>query len=157
MEKGCNSLTLSDYSSKQNNGKRGRLSLHPSQLLQGDMGILILSSNFCIDVSTQPQCWRLLFLLLFLTHSLPMLSLGCKALYIVINFLVFWFIGLSSSVVDLKNGTKYILWKTDLVIISLMKFLPQNLVWRNFLVLLKYSFLSFSFISAYLFTSNIPK
>ena len=36
--RGCDSLTISDYSSKQNNGKKGRFSLHPSLFLQGDMG-----------------------------------------------------------------------------------------------------------------------
>ena len=32
-------VTVGDYSNKHNNGKRGRFSLHPSLLIQGDMGM----------------------------------------------------------------------------------------------------------------------
>ena len=52
---------------------------------------VVLSMNRCYL-----QCWRF-FLLLFLTHTTCQSSLGCKALWIVISFLVLWFICWSSS------------------------------------------------------------
>ena len=81
-------------------------------------------------------------------------SLKCKDLSIVINFLVLWSIYLSSSLVYFKNGPKYLTKSTTLVFTPLMRFLPQNLVSRRFLVLLRYSFLIYSFISTCLWLSG---
>ena len=44
-----------DDSSKQNNGKRGRLSLPPSLLLQGDMGMEEPHSLLAMYVSAEKQ------------------------------------------------------------------------------------------------------
>ena len=62
------------------------------------------------------ECWRFIFFLLFMTHSLSTSSLrclstsslGCKALCIVIRFLVLWSICLSFSFVHFKNGPEYL-------------------------------------------------
>ena len=41
-------------------------------------------------------------------NILSMSSLGCKFLYIVINFLVHWSIDMCYSLVHFKNGTKHL-------------------------------------------------
>ena len=84
------------------------------------------------------QCWQVphllllllfLFLLLFLlllllvTFNLSTSSLGCKALCMVISFLVLWYICLSSSQVHFKNGPDYLTRRTAQVFISLIRFL----------------------------------
>ena len=46
----------------------------------------------------------------FYTYSLWMLSLRCKALWIVISILDFWSICWSSFFVYFKNGNKYLKW-----------------------------------------------
>ena len=51
-------LTVSDYSSKQNNGKRGRFSLHSSQLLQGDMSMGGPHSLLAICGSAEKQTFH---------------------------------------------------------------------------------------------------
>ena len=51
----CDSLSISDYSSKQNNSQRGRLFLQPSLLLQGDMGMGGLHSLFAMCASAEKQ------------------------------------------------------------------------------------------------------
>ena len=56
-------------------------------------------------------------------YSLSMSSLGCKAFWIVINFLVFWSISLSSSRVHYRNGPKYLTKETALVFIPLIRLL----------------------------------
>ena len=66
------------------------------------------------------------------TYSLPMSYLGCKALCIVINFLVLWSFCLSSSLVRFKNDPEYITRGTAQVSIPLMWFLLRNLVSRTF-------------------------
>ena len=43
-------------------------------------------------------------------YSLSMSFLGCNALCIVINFLVLWSICQSSSILNFKNGSEYLLW-----------------------------------------------
>ena len=86
------------------------------------------------------------------TYSLSMLSLGCKALCFIINFLVFWTICLYLSLVNFKNDPKY-LTRTAQVFFLLMKFLLQSFILRSFLVHLRHSFLIFSFILAYLMVS----
>ena len=66
----------------------------------------------------------------------------------VISFLVLWSICLSSSFVHLKNGPEYLIMGTAQVLIHLIRLLLLSLVSRSFLVLLRYSFLTFLFISA---------
>ena len=86
-------------------------------------------------------------------------SFGCKALCIVMSFLVLMSICGNSSLVHFKNGPEYITRRTAQVFIILMKFLLQSLVSRSFLVWLRNSFLILSFISACMTLSafSIPK
>ena len=80
-----------------------------------------------------------------------LLSLMCKALYVVIDVLVFWFICLSSSLVHFKTCPGYVTKEAAQVLIPLKRFLPKSLVSRFFV--LRYSFLIFPFISASLTAS----
>ena len=93
------------------------------------------------------------------TYSLSTLSLECKVLCVVISFLNLWPICLSSSLVHFKNDPEYLMKGTTLVFIPLISFLLYSFVLSSFLVLLRYSFFIFSFISACLIVSasNIPK
>ena len=50
-----NKQESADYSSKQNNGKRCRLSLPPSRLLQGDMGMGEPHSLLAMYASAEKQ------------------------------------------------------------------------------------------------------
>ena len=86
------------------------------------------------------------------TYSLSMSSLGCNALCMGISFLVLWSICLSSSLVHFKKGPEYLTRETAQVFIPLwfiplMWFLPHSYVSSTLRVLLRYSFLIFSFIS----------
>ena len=111
------------------------------------MAVISLSSRF---IYTSTLCSMLVSLLppSFLdTYSLSTSSLECKALCIVISFLVLWFICLSSSVVYFKNGPEYRTRGTAQVFISFIKFLLYSLASSGFLVLLRYAFSTFSFIS----------
>ena len=83
----------------------------------------------------------------WLIHTIS--SLESKPLCIVINFLVLWLICLSFSLIHSKKGPEYLTRETVQVFIPLMRFLLQSLVLRIFLVLLRYSFFTFSFISAW--------
>ena len=83
------------------------------------------------------ECWRVFFLLLFLTF-LSTSSLAYKAL--CISFLVLWFICLSSSLVHFKNGPEYLRRGTAKVLISLMRILQYCLVSSSFLVFLSNSY-----------------
>ena len=89
-----------------------------------------------------------LFFLYFLgQYRLPMSSLGCKALCIVIIFFLSFGPFFVFSPYSFKNGPKYL---TDQVFVPLIRFLLQSLVSRNFLVLLSYPFIiSSNFISAF--------
>ena len=79
-------------------------------------------------------------------YSLSVSSPGCKALYIVINFLVLWFICLSSSLVHFRNYPEYLTRGTAPMFSLLMRFLIKCLGSKGFLILLRYSyFLFFSF------------
>ena len=78
-------------------------------------------------------------------YSLSMSSLGCKALFMVISFLVLWLICLSSSLVHFKNGLEYLTRGTAQVFIPLIRFLLHSFVSSTFLVLLRYSFFNFFF------------
>ena len=79
-------------------------------------------------------------------YSLSMLSFGCNAFRIVISFLGLWSICWSSSLAHFKNGPEYLTRGTAQVFISLMRFLLYSLILSGFLVLLRYSFLIFSFV-----------
>ena len=89
---------------------------------------------------------RSLQVVLYLTSPLPpsfswyiyMSSLECKALCVIINFLVLWCFSLSSSIVHFKNSSEYLTSGTALVFPSLMRFLPQSLVLKS--VLFSYFF-----------------
>ena len=95
----------------------------------------------------------------FVTYCLPASFLGCKALWIVISFLVLWSICLSSSIILFRNSPEYLTRKTAKVFIPLIRLVQYNLVSSSFLVFLWYSFLIFSFIFTCLMlsSSNIPK
>ena len=94
-------------------------------------------------VSHYLRCWRARFHRLFLIHSLSWSSVGCKTLFIVINFLVLWFICRSSFLVHLKNGPEYLRRGSAVMLIPLMRFLQQILVPRIFLAFLRYFLLIF--------------
>ena len=70
-------------------------------------------------------------------------SLECKALCIVMSFLVLRFICWSSSLVHVMNGSEYLTRGTAHVFILLLIFLPFSLVSISFLHLLRYSFFFF--------------
>ena len=93
------------------------------------------------------------------TYSLSTSSLGCNALWIVISFLVLWTIYLSSSQVHFKNSPEYLTRSTAYVFIPLIRFPRHSFVSSSFLVLQRYSFLIFFFISTCLIVSasKIPK
>ena len=71
----------------------------------------------------------------------------------VISLLVLWSICFSSSFVHFKNVTEYLTRGTAQVFIPLIRFLPHSFVWSSFLILLRHSFLIFSFISTCLMVS----
>ena len=85
------------------------------------------SSSHCIDVST------LLFSMLaspllpsFLdTYCLPMSSLGCNALCMIISFLVLWSICLSSSLIHFMYGLEYLMRGTLLLLLLLLLLLSM--------------------------------
>ena len=93
------------------------------------------------------------------TYSLSTSSLVCKALCIVISFLVLWSISLSFSLVHLIKGPEYLTRDTAQIFISLIKFWLLSFVSSSFLVLRRYSILIFSFISTCLMVSasKMPK
>ena len=61
------------------------------------------------------------------TYSMSTSSLECKALFIVISFLILWSLCLSSSLIHFKNGPKYLKRGTAHVFISVMRFLLNSL------------------------------
>ena len=78
-------------------------------------------------------------------NGLSVTPLKCKALYIVINFLVLWSIYLSSSQVLFKNGPECLTKGTAREFIVSMRFLLESVVSRSFIVRLGYSFRIFLF------------
>ena len=72
--------------------------------------------------------------------------LRCKALCLVINFLVFWTIYPSSFLVNFKKGVEYFTRGAVQVLIPLIRFIFQSMVSGNFLVLQRNTFLKFSLI-----------
>ena len=101
----------------------------------------------CLRVNVSTRSWMLANRLFpFLkTNSLPMSSLGCKVLCIVMSFLVFLSICLSSSLVHFKNGPEYLMSRTALIFIPLMRFLIYSLVLSSFLVIRRYFLKHFFF------------
>ena len=102
---------------------------------------LMLSSNRCIDATT----WSSMLAShlppsFFDTSSLSITSLRCKALGIVISFLL-WSICWSSSLVHFKKVSDFLTRGTAQVFTLLIKFLLLSIV-------LRYSFFIFAFISA---------
>ena len=92
-------------------------------------------------------------------YSLSSSCLGCNALCMVISFLVLWSIRLSSSLFYFKNGPSISRVEITQVSISLIRCLVYSFVSNSFLIMLKYSFIVFSFISSYFLVSasSIPK
>ena len=100
----------------------------------------LLSSFRCIDVIyTLPATY--LSPSFLDTYSLFSSTLRCKALCIVISFLVLWSICWNSFLIHFKNDSVYFTRGTTQVIIPLIKFLLYRLVLISFLVLFRYSFL----------------
>ena len=81
------------------------------------------------------------------TYSLS--SLECKALYMVISFLVPWSICFSFPQVHFKNIPEYLTRGTTQVFIPFIRFLLYSLVSSSVHVLLKFSFQNFSIISTF--------
>ena len=91
------------------------------------------------------------------THSLSVSSQGCKVLCLVSSLLVLWSICLSSSLVHFQNPRGFLTSRAAKMLLPLMRLLLFNMVLDSVLVLLRYSFFIFSFISTCLMvsTSNI--
>ena len=81
------------------------------------------------------------------TYSLSTSSLGCNALCRVISFLVLWSIWFSYSLVHFKKGLEYLTRGTARVFNPLISFLLLSFVSNSSLVILRYSFLVYSFFS----------
>ena len=79
--------------------------------------------------------------------------LGCKALGLVISFLVLWSICFCSPLVYLRKGPEYLTSGTAQVFIPLIRFRQESFVSSDFLVLLRCSFFILSFISTCLMVS----
>ena len=86
-------------------------------------------------------------------HRLKTSSLVCKALCIVIRFLVLCSIYSSSSLVHFNNSPEYLTWGTAQVFTPFICFLLYSLVSSTFLLLQRFTFLCFSFISSCLIVS----
>ena len=87
------------------------------------------------------QCWQILFLLFFFDkYNLSMSSLVCKRSCIVTNSLALCSNCSSYSITHFKYGTKYLASATALAYISLLRFMPRDMVSRNVSVLLCYFF-----------------
>ena len=91
------------------------------------------------------QCWWVIFLLLFLTFRTWICHFWDVRLYA--SSWVFFF---SDSIVEVLNCLEYLTKVTAQVFITLMRFLQCSLVSSSFLILLRYLFLIFSFISDFL-------
>ena len=60
----------------------------------------------------------------------------CKELCIVVNFLVLWFICLSSYLGHFKNGPEFLIWWTAQVSIPLMRFFSGVLGFKQFIIII---------------------
>ena len=109
--------------------------------------------SHCIDVSTLSSVPASTFTPFFLgTYSLSTSSLGYNALYLVI-ILVLWSICVSSFLVLFRRGPEYLTGGTAQVFIPLIRFRQESFVLSSFLVLLRYSFQIWSFITTCLMVS----
>lgn len=80
-------------------------------------------------------------------YSLSTLLFGCKALCVIVNFLVLRSKERSSSLFQSRKGTEYVTTATAQVLIALIKLWPFSFVSKTFINLLLYSFFILSFIS----------
>ena len=87
------------------------------------------------------------------TWSLSMSSIECRDLSIIINFLFLWSICLSYSLKHFKKDHDYLTRETAKMFILLIRFLLHSSVSKCFLVL-RFSFLTFSFMSVWLMVST---
>ena len=93
----------------------------------------IYSSSCCIDTSMLSWMQTSPFLSSSLdTYGLFILSLICKALCIVMSFLVLLSICQNSSFVHFKNCSEYLTRGTAQIFIPLMRFLPCSLFSSSF-------------------------
>ena len=100
----------------------------------------MLSSSRCNNASTLSSMLASPLPLSFLdTYSLSTSSLGCKALCVLISFLVLWSICFWSSLVE------SLIRETSRVFIPLIRSLQYSFVSSSFLVLTRYSFFKFFF------------
>ena len=99
-----------------------------------NLSLLFLMNSLspCINASMQFSMLVSQFPPFLVSYSLSMSSVRCKALCIIINFLVLWFFCLSSSLVHFKNSPEYLTRR--------IKFMLQSLILRSFLILLEYSY-----------------
>ena len=121
--------------------------------------LFLMLSSSCIDASTlssmraspSPPSFHD-------TYSLSLASLECNSLSIVITFLVYWSIYISSSRVHFKNDPDYHTRRTAKMYILLTRFLLLIVVSLSFLVRLRYSLFIFYFIACLMRSAfNIPK
>ena len=82
--------------------------LFPVAVIIPSLRFSMKSSNRCIDASTLSLMLTSHLLSFLDTHNLSMSSLGYNALCMFISFLVLWFICISSSPVNFKNGLEYL-------------------------------------------------
>ena len=83
----------------------------------------VLSLSRCIDALTFSMQVSPLPPSFLDTYSLSTSSVGCKTLFLVINFLVLWSICSTSSLVHFKNGPEYLTRGTTQVFIPFTRFL----------------------------------
>ena len=106
---------------------------------------LMKSSSHCIDATSLTSMLQSPLPPSFLdTYSL---WTSCKALWIVISFLVLRSIFWSFPLVHFKNSPEYFTRWTVQVLIPFMRFLQYSLISWSLLVPLRYSSYFFSFIS----------
>ena len=116
--------------------------------------IVMYPPDLCIDVFSQSS--TLVSPLYFLDiYSLSISTLICKALYIVINFLILSSICLCSTLVHCKNGPEYMTRVLPCYLSIKCDFFLQSLLSRSFLHVQTYYFLIFSFSADFLIFLNI--
>ena len=80
------------------------------------------------------QCFGDLFLSLFLKHIVMYIISGCKALRVVIYFLVIWAIYLVSFII---HGPEYLTKEATVVFFLLIRFLWYSFVLSSFIIFLR--------------------
>ena len=99
----------------------------------------------------------ILFLFFRETYSRSMSSLECKAFASTLIFFVPWSINIIHSLLHFKNRSEYLTGGTAQAFILFIRFLLYNLIFRSFLVLLRYSFFFFFFLSSsFVWLSQLP-